>query len=253
MFEYMGSHLYLGDSTDKGLFVEPFIDITITSPPYNLNISYENYDDDRSYKDYLDFCAAWMKNVFEWSKPNARFCLNVPLDTHLGGSRFLCGALTQVALDTGWKYKISITWNKNTVTSRTAWGSWMSPSAPMIISPVEMILVFYKQEWKREDVNNMGTDLHKDEFIAWTNGLWVFGPESAKRVGHPVPFPIELPHRLIKMFSWKGDTVFDPFTGSGTTFIAAHNLSRKFVGVELSQKYFDLAVQRISKEAHSLF
>lgn len=252
IFENSRTRLHLGDCTQESLFTDPFIDLTITSPPYNLGIEYDDHDDGGSYGDYLDFCTQWMTNLYGWSKPNARFCLNIPLDTQLYGSQFISGDLTRVAMECGWKYRTSIIWQKNQVTSRTAWGSWMSPSAPMVIAPVEMILVFYRDEWKKPDLNGLGTDLHRDQFIKWTSGMWSMATESAKRVGHPVPYPIELPHRCIKMFSWIGDTIFDPFTGSGTTLIAAHNSKRNAVGVELSKTYFDLAVERFSKECFTL-
>lgn len=253
VYENKRSRLVLGDATDTSLFQEPFIDLTITSPPYNLNIEYDTYDDNKSYEDYLKFSESWMTNVFQWSKPNARFCINVPLDSQLGGARFICGDLTRVAVSCGWKYRTTIIWHKNQVTSRTAWGSWLSPSAPMVIAPVETILVLYRDDWKKPDISGKGTDLHRDEFLSWTSGVWVMATESAKRTGHPAPFPIELPHRLIKMFSWVGDTIFDPFAGSGSTLIASHNNQRECVGIEISEKYFDLASLRLSKEAFTLF
>src|SRR5712671_5605572 len=100
-----------------------------------------------------------------------------------------------------------------------AWGTWRSASAPCVIAPVEMILVLYKRTWKKSR-GLRRDDLTRDEFMAWTNGIWRFRGESKNRIGHPAPFPLELPRRCLKLFSFVGDTVLDPFMGSGTTLLA---------------------------------
>ena len=124
----------------------------------------------------------------------------------------------------------------------------MSASAPYVIAPVELITIFYKNTWKKTSGSKQ-SDITRDEFMAWTNGLWTFNGESKKRVGHPAPFPLELPKRCIKMFSYVGDTVLDPFMGSGTTLIAAGQLGRKGIGVDVDKGYCKLAQARIEKEA----
>lgn len=124
------------------------------------------------------------------------------------------------------------------------WGSLMSTSTPYVIAPVELSVVFYKEEWKKTRESNM-SDISKDVFLEWTNGLWTFNGESKKRTGHSAPFPVELSYRFIELFSYIDDIVFDPFAGSGTTLIAANNLYRYSVGLEIDSKYCELSIQRI--------
>jgi len=117
-----------------------------------------------------------------------------------------------------------------------------------VIAPVEVIVVLYRNSWKKNSRTGV-SDITRDEFMAWTNGVWTFGGEKKKRVGHPAPYPIELPKRCIKMFSFMGDTVLDPFMGSGTTLLGCHQLKRKGIGVEIHSGYCELAVKRLAEEA----
>ncbi|TFH43433.1 MAG: site-specific DNA-methyltransferase, partial [Lysobacterales bacterium] len=110
---------------------------------------------------------------------------------------------------------------------------------------VELIVVLYKGEWRRTS-GERTTDIRRDEFMEWTNGLWTFPGERKSRIGHPAPFPLELPRRCIKLFSFVEDTVLDPFMGSGTTGVAAVKLGRKFTGIEIDPGYFDIACRRIA-------
>ena len=121
----------------------------------------------------------------------------------------------------------------------------MSASAPFVIAPVELIVILYKDSWKKQ-LGSKESDVSRDEFMAWTNGVWTFNGESKKRVGHPAPFPRELPYRCMKLFSYVGDVVFDPFLGSGTTLVEAHNNRRIGVGVEIDTGYCELARNRLS-------
>ena len=235
-----------GNSLDQTLFNEPFIDLIVTSPPYNVGIAYNNHKDTMSYEEYLDFSYRWLKNCFDWSKKSARLCLNVPLDKNKGGLKPVGADLTKIAQEAGWQYQSTIVWNEGNISRRTAWGSWMSASAPYVIAPVELIIVFYKEQWKK--CYKGQSDISKEEFMSWTNGLWTFSGESKKRIGHPAPFPKELPRRCIKLFSYVGDTIFDPFLGSGTTLIEAAILDRKGVGVEIDLNYCKLAKNRLLTE-----
>lgn len=230
----------------KGTLDKNSIDLIVTSPPYNLDISYNTYKDGDSYEDYLLFSRSWLKEAYRVLKNDGRLCLNIPLDKNKGGQRSVTSDLTTVAKKVGFKYHSTIIWNEGNISRRTAWGSYKSASAPYVIAPVETIIVFYKKSWKKE--NRGISDTTKDEFISWTNGLWTFNGESKKRVGHPAPFPLELPKRCIKMFSYVGDVVLDPFLGSGTTLITSYNLNRKGIGVEIDKKYFKLAIDRIKRE-----
>ena len=120
-----------------------------------------------------------------------------------------------------------------------------------MIAPVELIVVLYKDQWKKTNGTKQN-DITRDEFMQWTNGVWVFNGESKKRIGHPAPFPKELPYRCIKLFSYKEDMVLDPFAGSGTTLVVAHALGRNAVGIEIDSNYFELAKQRLQRETSTL-
>jgi len=244
--------LFKGNSLDKNLFNEEFIDLIVTSPPYNVGIEYNSNDDTISYEKYLEFSKKWMQNCFAWSNSQARFLLNIPLDKNKGGNKSVGADLTIIAQEAGWKYHSTIVWNEGNISRRTAWGSWLSASAPFVIAPVELIVVLYKNEWKKTN-GTKESDMTKEEFMAWTNGLWTFNGESKKRIGHPAPFPRELPNRCIKLFSYVDDVVFDPFAGSGTTLIIANNVKRNAVGIELDEHYCQVAKERIIKETGNLF
>lgn len=218
------------------------VDLIVTSPPYNLGIEYSTHDDTQSYEDYLAFSRAWLSHAYTLSRDTGRLCLNIPLDTNKGGVRSLYADLCGVARESGWKYHTTIVWNESNISKRTAWGSWMSASAPCVISPVEMIVVFYKGVWKKQTPGV--SDITRDEFMAWTNGLWSFNGESM-RIGHPAPFPCELPNRCIKLFSYVGDTVLDPFAGSGTTLLSAQNQGRHAIGFEIAERYCQIAATRL--------
>jgi site-specific DNA-methyltransferase (adenine-specific) len=226
--------------------IEPeSLDLVVTSPPYNVGMEYNSHEDDSSYAAYLDFSRAWMARCFEWLKSDGRFCLNIPLDKNKGGQQSVGADLTTIAKRVGFQYHSTVIWNEGNISRRTAWGSWMSASAPYVIAPVELIVILYKETWKKTS-GSRESDTTRNEFMEWTNGLWTFNGESAKRIGHPAPFPIELPRRCIKLFSYVGDTVLDPFAGSGTTLIAAAMLGRHGLGIEIDPEYCQLAVERIS-------
>ncbi|GAI05872.1 unnamed protein product, partial [marine sediment metagenome] len=213
-----------------------------------LDIKYNSHNDTLSYKEYLSFSKKWISRCFRWLKDDGRFCLNIPLDKNKGGQQSVGADLTTLAKKIGFKYHSTIIWNEGNISRRTAWGSWLSASAPYVIAPVELIVIFYKKYWKKTS-GSKKSDISKKEFMEWTNGLWTFSGESKKRVGHPAPFPIELPKRCIKLFSYIGDTILDPFMGSGTTLIAAYINNRKVIGIEFDKTYCELAKRRLIKEA----
>ena len=220
------------------------VDLVITSPPYNVDIQYNSHKDDVSYMDYLEFSKKWMSRCFAWLKEDGRFCLNIPLDKNKGGQQSVGADLTTIAKEVGFHYHSTIIWNEGNISRRTAWGSWKSASAPYVIAPVELIVVLYKDKWKKISGSKI-SDIERNEFMDWTNGLWAFNGESKKRIGHPAPFPIELPRRCVKLFSYVDDVVLDPFSGSGTTLIAAVANNRKGIGIDIDKKYCKLAKNRI--------
>ena len=224
------------------------VDLIITSPPYNVDIHYNEHADNLNYEDYLEFTKKWIKKCFELAKNEGRFLLNIPLDKNKGGQKSVGADITKIAKDVGWKYHSTIIWNEGNISRRTAWGSFMSASAPYVIAPVELILVLYKDSWKKTG-SSRKNDITKQEFMDWTNGVWTFNGQSKKGAGgHPAPFPVELPRRCIKLFSFIGDTVLDPFLGSGSTLIAAYAHNRKGIGVDIDGKYCDIAIERLKNE-----
>ncbi|ADR19990.1 DNA-methyltransferase [Calditerrivibrio nitroreducens] len=244
--------LLKGDVLNNNYFENDIFDLIVTSPPYNVDIKYNTHKDNISYEEYLQFSEAWLSNCYKWSKKQARLCLNIPLDKNKGGQRSVGADLTILAQKVGWKYHSTIIWNEGNISRRTAWGSWLSASAPYVIAPVELIVILYKEEWKKTQGTRI-SDISKDEFMQWTNGLWTFNGESKKRIGHPAPFPLELPYRCIKLFSFVQDIVFDPFAGSGTTLIAANNTNRYSIGLEIDSSYCELSKQRVLQESEMLF
>lgn len=238
--------LYANTLTTK-LITEESIDLVVTSPPYNLNIHYKSFNDCQPYEDYLKFTKRWLQNVYKWLKSDGRLCLNIPLDKNKGGHQSVGPDIIQIAKRVGYKYHSTIIWNEGNISKSSAWGSWMSASCPYVIAPVELIVLLYKNNWKKISGSKQN-DITKEEFISWTDGIWTFRGESKRKIGHPSPFPIELPKRCVKLFSFVGDTVLDPFMGSGTTVIAAKQNNRQGIGIDCELEYCELAMKRILKE-----
>lgn len=238
--------LILNDSVfDTDKIKRNSIDLIVTSPPYNVDIKYNSHDDQISYREYREFSERWMRRCYGWLKDDGRFCLNVPLDKNKGGQQSVGADLTCIAKElVGFNYHSTIIWNEGNISRRTAWGSWQSASAPYVIAPVELIIVFYKKAWKKTSGSREST-IDKKDFMDWTNGLWTFGGEKKTRVGHPAPFPVELPRRCIQLFSYLGDTVLDPFMGSGSTLIAASLNGRKGIGIDIDEHYCRIALERL--------
>jgi len=227
------------------------VDLIVTSPPYNLDIKYNSHNDKITYKKYLEFSYKWLSRCFEWLKDDGRLCLNIPLDKNKEGQQSVGADLTIIAKKIGYKYHSTIIWNEGNISRRTAWGSWLSASAPYVIAPVELIVVLYKKYWKKNEKKI--SDIKKQEFIDWTNGLWTFPGQNKKGAGgHPAPFPIELPKRCIKLFSFVDDVVLDPFMGSGSTLIAATSNNRKSIGIDIDTEYCAIAKKRIIAESEIL-
>jgi len=241
--------IYNADILEIDAIDDESVDLIVTSPPYNVDIHYESFRDDIPYEKYLEFTEKWLEKVLRLVKPDGRMCLNIPLDKSKGregeGFQSVYADVLTIAKRVGWKYFSTIIWNEQNISRRTAWGSWLNASAPYVIAPVEVIMVLYKERWKK---NHKGkSDINRDEFIRWTNAVWDFSGESKTKIGHPSPFPVELPRRCIKLFSYVGDVVLDPFLGSGTTLIACLQTNRVGIGVEIDRKYCELAVKRLKE------
>ncbi len=242
------ARLQMGDATDPKTLPRESIDLVVTSPPYNLEKPYsqEASSDSLSYESYEAFSKRWLRNCYDWARSTGRLCVNVPMDTNKNGKRPLAADVTAWAMAVGWQYHATILWNEGNISRRTAWGSWKSASAPHVIAPVEVIIVLYKDAWKRLRPGH--SDITAEDFKKWVLGLWSFPGESARRIGHPAPFPPELAKRCLQLFSFVGDTVLDPFVGSGTTLIEAVKHKRRAVGIELEEPYCDLTRKRLKKE-----
>ena len=228
------------------------VDLVVTSPPYNVDLGnnkyhknpYDIYNDNRDHHEYI----AWLKdiftNIYPKLKKGGRVCINI--GNGRNGAVPTASDIMNFMKDIGYIPFTTIIWDKSQVGNRTSWGSFQSPSSPSFPTPFEFILVFCKESRK---LNYKGdTDLSKEEFIKWSLALWRFAPETKQKViGHNAMFPIELPKRCIKMFSWIGATVLDPFMGSGTTAVAAKELNRNFIGFEISKEYCDIAKKRLNE------
>ncbi len=186
------------------------VDLVVTSPPYNVDIDYGAHDDAQSYASYLEFSRRWLGRCFEWLRDDGRLCLNIPLDKNKDGQQSVGADLTGIAKDVGFRYHSTIVWNEGNISRRTAWGSWMSASAPYVIAPVELIVVLYRAKWKRSSGSGR-SDIARQEFMDWTNGLWTFHGESRKRTGHPAPFPLELPGGASGCSASSGTRCWTPF------------------------------------------
>jgi site-specific DNA-methyltransferase (adenine-specific) len=223
------------------------IHLMITSPPYNVK---KDYDQDLTLVEY----RTQLKNVFTETYKKlvtgGRACINV---ANLGRKPYipLHSYIIEDMSDIGFLMRGEIIWNKaSSASPSTAWGSWMSASNPVLRDVHEYILIFSKGSYSRKRKDYINT-ITKEDFLEWTKSVWTFPAVSAKSIGHPAPFPEELPHRLIQLYSFEGDIILDPFCGSGTTCIAALKDKRKYIGYDVKQEYIDLANKRV-KGASSL-
>jgi site-specific DNA-methyltransferase (adenine-specific) len=215
--------------------------LMITSPPYNVS---KEYDDDLSLKEYLQLLENSFSETYRVLVNGGRACINV---ANLGRKPYipLSDYISKMMLKIGFNMRGEIIWNKAASASpSTAWGSWQSAANPILRDIHEYILVFSKGDYNRVK-NTKENTISKEQFMEWTKSIWTMNAESARRIGHPAPFPEELPYRLIQLYSFKDDIILDPFMGSGTTAISALKSERKFVGYDISEEYINLANNRI--------
>ena len=220
--------------------------LMITSPPYNVS---KEYDNDLSLDEYLNLLKNCFTETYRVLVDGGRACINI---ANIGRKPYipLSDYVSKIMIEIGFNMRGEIIWNKSAGAGiSTAWGSFQSASNPILRDVHEYILIFskgnYKRERDKEEKELRKDNITKEEFIEWTKSVWTMNTESAKRIGHPAPFPEELPNRLIKLFSFTNDIVIDPFMGSGTTAIAAIKNNRNFVGYEINKEYINLANNRI--------
>jgi modification methylase len=220
------------------------IHLMVTSPPYNAQ---KEYDQDLTLGEYLELLARAWRETYRVLVPGGRACINV---ANLGRKPYipLHSLIIEQMLAIGFLMRGEIIWDKAASASpSTAWGSWLSASNPVLRDVHEYILVFCKGGFQRPKDDRVDT-IERDDFLEWTKSLWRFPAVQARHIGHPAPFPLELPHRCIQLFTYQGDVVLDPFAGSGTTCLAAKQDKRHFVGYEINADYCRLAEARLMDE-----
>lgn len=219
------------------------LDLAFTSPPYNAG---KTFDEDYPLLDYLLLIRSVAAEVYRALKPGGRYVVNI---ANLGRKPYipLHAFFYLVHSAVGFQSAGEVIWQKGKgMSGSCAWGSWMSAKAPRLRDLHEYLLVFVKEEFGR--VEKGESDISREEFMEATLSIWNIRAESAKKIGHPAPFPVELATRVIRLYSYVGDVVLDPFCGSGTTCVAAFRSNRRYVGYDIVPAYCDLARSRIKGE-----
>jgi DNA modification methylase len=238
--EYLNSIIH-GSAENMKELPDNSVHLMITSPPYNVT---KEYDKDLSLKDYLSLLENSFRETYRVLVNGGRVCVNV---ANLGRKPYipLSDYVSKMMLDIGYNMRGEIIWNKAASASpSTAWGSWMSAANPILRDIHEYILIFSKGQYNRIKHKKQNT-ISKENFMEWTKSIWTMNAESARKIGHPAPFPEELPNRLIQLYSFTDDIVLDPFMGSGTTAVSAIKNKRQYVGYDISTDYIKLANRRI--------
>lgn len=218
------------------------VHLMVTSPPYNVG---KAYDEDLSLEEYRAFIIRVMKEVHRVLVPGGRVCFNV---ANLGRKPYLPldSYITEDLISLGFLMRGQIIWDKASSSSgSTAWGSWCSPGNPTLRDIHEYILIFSKGMFSRPRVSGREPTIINSDFLELTNSIWRFPAESARKVGHPAPFPVELPRRCIELYTYSNEVVLDPFMGAGATAIAAAACDRRYVGYELDPRYALLSERRV--------
>ncbi len=228
------------------------VHLMVTSPPYNVG---KDYDTDLTLEEHLAFLKRVWAETYRVLVPGGRACINV---ANLGRKPYipLHVSIVRDMLDLRFLMRGEIIWNKGaSASASTAWGSWQSAANPTLRDIHEYILVFSKGSFQRgrpeprpeAPQNGRKDTISKAQFLEYTKSVWDFSAESARKIGHPAPFPVELPYRLIQLYTFEGDIVLDPFMGSGQTALAALKSDRHFVGYEINADYYNLAQKRIAE------
>jgi DNA modification methylase len=232
-------------SEDMGDLPDNSVHLMVTSPPYNVG---KEYDKDLTLDEYREF----LRKVWAESKRvlvvGGRCCINI---ANLGRRPYipLHTFVIEDMLELGFLMRGEVIWSKEASSSpSTAWGSWRSASNPTLRDTHEYILIFSKGSFSRDKSDREST-IARDEFLEFTKSVWHFDAAPARKVGHPAPFPVELPYRCIQLYTFRGDVVLDPFMGSGQTAIAAIRTGRHFVGYEMDRGYVKLSERRIAQDA----
>ena len=216
--------------------------LAFTSPPYNVG---KDYDEDMPLDQYLALIRRVGQEVYRVLRPGGRYVVNI---ANLGRKPYipLHAHFYNIHQELGFLPMGEIIWQKGKGGNNScAWGSWKSARSPRLRDLHEYLLVFAKEGFSRPDKGE--SDISSEEFMAATLSVWEIQAVSAKKIGHPAPFPVELAERVIKLYSYVDDVVLDPFCGSGTTCAAAKGLKRNYVGFDISVEYCQLAQTRIDE------
>jgi modification methylase len=241
--EYLNTIL-AKSSEDMTELPDHSVHLMVTSPPYNVG---KEYDRDITLTEYLSFLRRVWQEVHRVLVPGGRACVNI---ANLGRKPYipLHAYIVRDMTEIGFLMRGEVIWNKAASASpSTAWGSWRSPANPTLRDVHEYILIFSKAGFSRQNPTRRRATISRDEFLELTKSVWTFPAVSAKSVGHPAPFPLELPHRLIQLYTFEGDVILDPFMGSGQTAIAAVRGQRRYVGYEIEADYLRLAQRRVKQ------
>jgi DNA modification methylase len=236
------NHIFCKTSEIMDDLPDNCIHLMVTSPPYNVG---KEYDEDLSLDQYRGLLTRVLSEVKRVLVPGGRACVNV---ANLGRKPYipLHRYIIEDALKLGFLMRGELIWDKaKSASPSTAWGTWLSAANPILRDTHEYILVFSKDTFTRKKPKERRSTISKEEFLEFTKSVWTFNAESARRVNHPAPFPIELPYRLIQLYTFEGEVVLDPFVGSGATCLAALQSKRYYVAYDISQEYVDLAEKRI--------
>lgn len=266
MIENYINQVINGDCSEvmKGM-PEGSVDLIVTSPPYGVNIAYDVHNDDMEISEYLEFTRKWMNEAYKVLKDDGRIALNIPYEINRqakGGRIFFVSEVYQVMKEIGFKFfgVVDLEEDSPHRSKTTAWGSWMSPSSPYIYNPKECIILAYKKhhikkvkgepQWKGEPtITEEGKtkmvyqEEDKKDFMELVFGQWKYLNDS--RPMTKATFSMDIPTKAIKILSYKNDVILDPFNGSGTSCVAAEILDRRWIGIELSENYANIAKERI--------
>jgi len=247
-----------GDARSMTEVADGSVALVVTSPPYFAGKQYEEELEREgvpgSYLEYLDLLTAVFAECARKLEPGGRMAVNV---ANLGRKPYRSLAADVIRIlehDLGMLLRGELIWQKAEGASGScAWRSIRSAANPVLRDVTERVIVASKGRFDRAlSVKQRAarglpheTTVKTDDFMALTLDVWSIPPESARRVGHPAPFPVELPEKLIELYTFKNDLVLDPFMGSGSTLVAAAQLGRRYVGYDTDSAYRDIAENRV--------
>jgi len=249
---------------------ESTIDLVVTSPPYNVGIAYDTHNDEVIMDEYWDFTEKWLTQVYRLLKDDGRVSINIPYETNVqsrGGRVFFVSEFWAIMKKVGFKFfgVVDLEEDSPHRSKTTAWGSWMSPSSPYIYNPKECVILAYKKQhikkvkgvpqWvgvptdiEMEDGTTKKKVVYQDddkkEFMELVFGQWKYLNDTKQMT--KATFSMDIPAKAIKILTYKNDVVLDPFAGSGTSLVAAETLDRRWIGIELSPNYTEVARKRVN-------